>query len=228
MPISDKRLRAAAKVAGDAIMASYAADAEPDHAFSPEFEQKMQLLIQQTRKKSHYALLQKVASVILAIALGCTIWLSADIDARAAVFGWIKEQYENIVHYHFKGDVESTAEPSYELGWVPEGYHFDHRSDRANSTTVVYTNESANILTLFYTTGIDYHDVDFYLFGTVEVTNTVTIGDSTADLYIDAMEDASNAIVWEDQENNRLFAITVHEKEAILLKLAKNVIPSKK
>ena len=50
----DERLRAAARIAGDAIMVSYVADAEPDHQFSPEFEQKMNLLIRQAGRKTRY------------------------------------------------------------------------------------------------------------------------------------------------------------------------------
>ena len=108
----DERLRAAARIAGDALMVSYVADAEPDHQFSLEFEQKMNLLIRQAGRKTRYTVLQKVASVILAITIGSGIWLAIDTDARATVFGWFKAQYENIFQYYFEGNAAPTSEYS--------------------------------------------------------------------------------------------------------------------
>lgn len=228
MPQSDERLRVAAKIAGEAIMASYSADAEPDHCFSPEFEQKMDLLIQQTKKKPRYTLLQKVASIILAIAIGSGIWLAIDTDARAAVFGWIREQYENIFHYHFDGDKNTTSEQSYELGWLPEGYSFHHRRDMTGRTDVIYVNESGNFITLFYTTDFDDTSLDIFVMDDAATTKCVKIGDIPADLYITSAVDSSNAIAWVDTETNRLFIISSIENESNLIKLAENITFTKK
>lgn len=228
MPQSDERLRVAAKIAGEAIMASYSADAEPDHCFSPEFEQKMDLLIQQTKKKPRYTLLQKVASIILAIAIGSGIWLAIDTDARAAVFGWIREQYENIFHYHFDGDKNTTSEQSYELGWLPEGYSFHHRNDMTGRTDVIYVNESGNFITLFYTTDFDDTSLDIFVMDDAATTKCVKIGDIPADLYITSAVDSSNAIAWVDTETNRLFIISSIENESNLIKLAENITFTKK
>lgn len=225
---SDERLRAAAKIAGDAILASYIAGAEADHQFSPEFERKMDLLIQQTKEKPRYTVLQKVASVILAITLGTGVWLAVDTDARAAVFGWIRAQYENVFHYYFEGNADTSFERSYELGWLPEGYSFLQRSERNGSTTVIYTNESGNIIALTYKTPTDSGDSDFFLMGESETIKSVKICDVSAQLYLTNVPDDSNAIVWADTNSTRLFIITAIEDERTLIKMAENVKEIKK
>lgn len=75
MSQSDQHLRAAAHAAGDAISASYYANAETHHQFSPEFEQKMNLLLLQTRRRpgTSYCKRSQVCSLPL-------LW--------AAAFGW--------------------------------------------------------------------------------------------------------------------------------------------
>lgn len=228
MPQSDERLRAAAKIAGDVIMASYTADAEPDHQFSPEFEQKMDLLIRQAHQKSRHAVLQKVASVILAIALGTGVWLAVDTDARAALFGWIREQYENIFHYHFDGDENTTSEQSYELGWLPEGYSFHHRSDMTGRADVIYVNESGNIISLTYTIDLSNTSLDIFLMDDYSISTRVEIGSIIADLYITSNTGSSNVIVWENPEENALFVISAVEDSDTLLKLAENVFSAEK
>lgn len=228
MPQFDERLRAAAKIAGDAIMASYASDAEPDHQFSPEFEQKIEVLIRQTGHKPGHPVLQKVASVILAIALGTGVWLAVDTDARAAVLGWIRAQYENIFHYYFDGEADITAEYKYELGWLPEGYSFVRNRDAADRVNIIYANESGDIITLFYTTDLNDTSLDVFVMDDAATTKCVKIGDITADLYITSAVDSSNAIAWVDAETNRLFIISSIEDESNLIKLAENITFTKK
>lgn len=223
MSQSDERLSAAARVAGDTILASYFASAVPDHQFSPEFEQKMELLIYQTRVKPHYTVLQKVASVILAIALGGSLWLAIDTDARAAVLGWIKEQYENIFQYHFEGDTAITSEQNYELGWLPEGYTFHHRNERAGRVDVYYANESGSILSLSYTTDLSNTSLDIFLIDDSSISTTVEIGNIIADLYLTSNADSSNIIAWEDAGAKVLFIISATEDSDTLVKLAENV-----
>lgn len=231
MIFSDERLRAAAEIAGDVILASYAADAEPDHQFSPAFEQQMDLLIRdvrQSKKKRRFSLLQKVVSIILVIAIGSGIWLAIDTDTRAAVFGWFKAQYENIFQYHFEGSIVPETEQSYELGWLPEGYTFHHRNDTDISSTVMYANQDGDMLTLRYTAGSDDSNTDFFLTNDSKSSKTVKIGSTTADLYLTSPSDSSNAIVWASPENNRLFSITSIEDEDTLIKMAENIISGKK
>lgn len=225
MSTSDERLQAVARIAGDAILASYFADAEPDHQFSPEFEQKMERLLQQDWKKPRYTVLQKVASVILAIAIGSGIWLAIDTDARAAVFGWIREQYENIFQYHFEGNTDVPSEQTYELGWLPEGYQFHHRRDNDINSTVMYTNEIGDIITLTYKTGTNEETSDFFVLDATGEKKTVKVGEVIAQLYLTDTPDDSNMIVWANIDTMQLFSITSVENEETLIKMAENVIP---
>lgn len=228
MSQSDQHLRTAAHAAGDAILASYYANAESDHQFSPEFEQKMNLLLLQTRRRPRHLILQKVASVLLAIALGGSLWLAIDTDARAAVFGWIREQYENVFQYSFEGSIAPVSEQTYELGWVPEGYSFHHRYGNESCTTVLYTNERGEILTLSYIAGAGLESSDLFILGDSGINKTVKVGDMPADLYLTDVPDDSNVIVWTDTDTMELFAIASVEDEKDLIKIAENIVPVKK
>lgn len=51
--LSDERIRAAAKIVSDAMVKSYFESSEPECVFSPEFERKMELLINSIGKDSN-------------------------------------------------------------------------------------------------------------------------------------------------------------------------------
>ena len=68
--------------------------------------------------------LSRVACFFLVILLTGSAVLTFSVEARAAFFGWVREQYENFYVYFFEGDATVTEPAKYELGWVPENCIF--------------------------------------------------------------------------------------------------------
>lgn len=229
--ITDSMLKKAAEEYANAYMADIDkkfADMPP-HQFSPEFERKIEKLM---RKLDHPILfklskpLYRVASIILAVFIGCGVWLSFDTPARAAFFGWIKDTYEHYFVYNYEGDNADTAANGithYELTWIPEGYNEFDTEYSGNMISKSYVNENGMVYCLFYT-----NNTDSYLFISSEnaTEEKVTVNGIPAALYISSDPDVSNAIVWET--GNTVFCVSGFLDKDDLIKAAESVWEVKK
>ena len=226
--ITDSMLKQAAAVSADVYMKAVDKQYsdQPNHTFSPEFERKIAKL---KRKADHpilYSPLYRVASIILAVFIGCGVWLTIDIDARAAFFGWIKDTYEHYFVYNYEGDNADTANNGithYELTWIPEGYRELGEDNLANMLTKTYANEEGMVYRLLYT-----NNPDSYLFIGSEnlMEEKVTVNGIPADIYISSDPDVSNTIVWKVGKN--LFAVDGFLDKGDLIKAAESVKEVKK
>ena len=123
--ITDEMLREAARESLEDYVNSLERDYDPahPHQFSKEFEKKIERLKRRANHPVFYKTMQRVASVVLAILIGGGAWLTVDVEARAAFFGWVKEVYETFFVYRFSGDADmSTKTSNYEPNWIPDGY----------------------------------------------------------------------------------------------------------
>ena len=75
--------------------------------------------------------LSKVACVFLAVLLTGSAVLTFSVEARAAFFGWVREQIENYYEYFFEGEVFVNDLKEYELGWLPENLELIYSGDTA-------------------------------------------------------------------------------------------------
>ena len=80
----------------------------------------------QCKKKKVFSVrhkwLSRVACFFLVTLLTGSAVLTFSVEARAAFFGWVREQYENLYVYFFEGGVTVSDPVNYELGWLPEGW----------------------------------------------------------------------------------------------------------
>ena len=194
---------------------------ECQHKFSKNFERKMKKL---SRKANHpflYRSLQRIASIILAIALGGIVWLSVDIDARASFFGWIREIYETYIVYRFEGSHDGNTDPEeYRPIWVPTGYEEFYEDNSGNDFTIIYTNDIGQNLTFSFNK--DMTGSVWYVKNTMIATKQVYVNGIVADILLtDNIEDA-NVIVWVDSQNTA-FYISGFLDEADLIRMAESV-----
>lgn len=138
---------------------------EPPHAFSPEFQQRMERLIQRkcrVRRSSGLGrVLRRVAVVLLTVLLGGGVFLALDGEARAAVLQWFREMTEHTALYRFSGEQEDKSLPVYTLGWVPDGFE------------LVSEDEDALFRSLFY---LDSDGARFFVFDTYAMNDGVQLG----------------------------------------------------
>ena len=75
-----------------------------------------------------------VACILFVLCFG--LLMSVSSEARAAVWGWVSEFYEeNVYKIFFAGEAEETVGLKYELGWLPEGTEFVKAEHDGNVVT---------------------------------------------------------------------------------------------
>jgi len=221
--ISDERLKRAARLAGDIIISDPELSGGSEHCFSPEFERGIEKLERRLKSGRHMTAWQRAACFFLALFVGAGIWLTVDTEARAEIFGWIKEQYETVFHYHFEGGAAVETQ-EYELGWVPDGYAFGARMEEVDGCTLIYT-QGDDYFYFSFAFGVRTQDIFILGNENLEVLRSEVNG-APADFYFSPDGSESSALVWVD-DNQTMFSLTGYFDEAEMIKMAENVVPVK-
>lgn len=100
--INDVSLRKAAAELATAVNENLPDPKECVHQFSPDFEKKIKRLTRKTKHPIIHHCLRNIASFLLIIIIGFCGVLAFSSDARATVFGWVKEQYRSFYEYFLK------------------------------------------------------------------------------------------------------------------------------
>lgn len=220
--ISKETFLAALEEVDAAILASLPEPDDCSFPFSERFEQKMRSVIRRGNHPGIYKSFQRVACVLLALLMLLSSVMIFSTDARAAIIGWIKEQYDTFYHYFFPVEAKISEKAEYTLGLVPDSYYLLDSFETEAGTKIVYINDQSQILQFSYsygnTTNSAYVDGENYEYHQTE------LGNDTADLYLSTSENISSGIIWIDSQNNTLFWISgILEKEDLIL-IAENVI----
>lgn len=220
--ISEEMLKKAAAGADQAIRDSLPAPAECEHAFSPSFQRKMCRIFRKAKHPMIYKLPKYVACVVLAVVLASGIWLTVDVEARAAFFAWVREQYELFVEYRFIGESPQENEiVDYDLTWLPEGFSFQKEQSLGNSTCLTYTDDSGKRIIFSYFHGDDA--TSLFVASDYTVVKSVRIRNIKADFYQAGEEASANVLVWLSEEDTSCFYIMADFSEDTMIKLAENV-----
>ena len=165
--------------------------------------------------------LSKVACVFLAVLLTGSAVLTFSVEARAAFFGWVREQVETYYMYFFEGNAAVTEPAKYELGWMPENCIFVTSYETAGGEVYIYTDERDTLIQFTYTSEPDNEKV--YVDYAEYTEKQVTINGNTASLFIAPSEDNTDGIVWTDPNTNTLFFFSGHFDQETFIKIAENV-----
>ena len=165
--------------------------------------------------------LSKVACIFLAVLLTGSAVLTFSVEARAAFFGWVREQVETYYMYFFEGNAAVTEPAKYELGWMPENCIFVTSYETAGGEVYIYTDERDTLIQFTYTSEPDNEKV--YVDYAEYTEKQVTINGNTASLFIAPSEDNTDGIVWTDPNTNTLFFISGHFDQETFIKIAENV-----
>lgn len=220
--ISETELRLALEEVDNAILSFLPEPGSYSHQFSARFERKMRTVIRHGNHPVLYKSLQRAACLLLALLMlfGCAVAFNTEV--RAAVVGWIKEQYESFYHYFFPSE-STVAEPAeYTLGWLPDGYTFVNSYSSPAMESTIYFHPSGNMIQFTYQQGTNisaaYFDAEYF------TQHTAIVGKHNAVIYISTTQDNTNSIVWSDLDSNVLFSISAPLDENELIKIAAHVI----
>ena len=175
--------------------------------------------------KKKYIIWPRVRSAAVCFLLAVLLTGSAiptfNVEARAAFFGWVRQQYEGFYEYFFEGEAVVTDPAKYELGWVPEGCIFVTSYETAGGETYIYTDEYDTLISFSYTSEPDKETL--YVDGVGYAEKQVTINGNPGTIYISLDEAYTDGIVWTDTATNTLFSISGHFDEDTLIRMAENV-----
>lgn len=215
--ISEEALRQAAAEASDCLVRSLDEAGIPAHNFSARFERKMRRLIRRTRHPAAYRALVRVACAFLAFLLGSGVFLAVNPEARAAFFGWVRTQYEQLFVYDVANTGEQTELPEYTLGWLPEGYEEVGRYIYPEYIWILYSDNNNEIDFLYS------YDNKLYLSYADSMVKQTCVKNLPAEFYYSQKDNGRNAIVWSDPDTPMLFIINSKFEENIMIRMAENI-----
>lgn len=220
--ITDEML---AKAASQAAMKQLNHLPQPEqcrHQFSQGFERKIKKL---TRKANHplvYRAKRQAACFFLVLLIGFGCIMAVSGEARAAVFGWVKEKSEVFYQYFFDGEASSQRPADFYPSWLPEGYFLLEKGGNSGSGAYVFTNEQGDILSFSYSSGTDY--AKLYVTADDSTSSTATVNGFPADIYLAEDDTEVSVIVWTDEIRNILFYVSAKAEPDQLIKIAENII----
>jgi len=220
--INDEMLKQAAAELATAMNESLPDPEECVHQFSPEFEKKIKKL---TRRANHpiiYRSFRSVASVLLVIIIGFCFVSAASAEARATVFGWVKEQYQSLYEYFFEGEIGGSETATYYPGWLPEDCEFVTSYETSGGEVYIYSTAQESLVQFSYIS--DPNSEKMYMDGVEADKKTVWINECPGEIYISQNEGETNNIVWTNESQTVLFSISGDYNEEILIKMAENIV----
>lgn len=165
--------------------------------------------------------LTRVACVFIVVLLSGTAVLAYSAEARAAFFGWVRQQYGNFYEYFFDGEVAVTEAKVYELGWFPENLELIYSGDTAGGKVYIYDDETDALIQFSYIS--EPNNEKLYVDGVDYEKCEATINGNHAEIYISTNPEETNGIIWADTSTNTLFSISGNFDKDTLIKMAENV-----
>ena len=162
-----------------------------------------------------------VAAACIMFVVGFGMLMAVSTEARAAVWGWIKEVYtDNFYKFSMQTNKEEAINLKYELGWIPEGTEFVTKYDLMGGESFIYTDETELVIVFSYSTDPEYV---FYMDGVDNNKEKVTINGMPGEIFITPSEEETNTIVWGDASVPALFSFTAKYDAKTLIKVAENI-----
>lgn len=210
----------------DAMLRSLPDPKDCNYEFSPRFERKMKRLIHRTNHPVTYRMLQRVASFALVVFIGFMMIFAISPTVRAAVLGWIREQYDSFIGYYFEDDSTGRTEPTaYYISNFPSDFSEITVSDNIGYHMEVYADSNGNLLYFFYS--FSPENPSFYVEEEGSIIEHVTVSGNPADLYLSQDSMKTNSIIWCDEEHNVIFYLSAVMEKDDLLAIAESVLPKK-
>lgn len=221
--ITDKMIAEAAAELNEAMLRSLPEPGECVHQFSSAFERKMKRILRRANHPMFYRIMKNVACFVLVILLGLASLVAISPTVRAAVIGWVKEQYETFTSYFFQGDDVETNVEDYELSEIPEGYSLLDRIDIPGSTTIIYVNEINQLLQINYSNDPNLDSLT--VVHDTHIHTSVSIKRIPADLYTSTDPTRAHVLIWE--KDNYIFSIVGFVNPDKLVSIAEDIISKK-
>lgn len=220
--ITDEMLREAARESLEDYVNSLERDYDPahPHQFSKEFEKKIERLKRRAKHPVFYKTMHRVASIVLAILVTGSAWITVDAEARAAVVGWVKEIYETYFVFRHDGITDTNAESAdYRPMWIPDGYSEFRVNTSETRTVVIYTNDVGEMIRFNFIQNPD--ETDWFIDVSQSDIKNAIVNGNKANLLIARNSNEANGIAWVSADT--AFYVTGFVDEKDLVRIAESV-----
>ena len=191
------------------------------HKFTPGFEKKIKKLYHKANHPNLYTVLSRVASVLLAICIASGVWLSVDVEARAAAIQWMREAYEDSVLYRYFNTQESGPLPEYEITALPNGY--TQTNTIVDETSCIQIFESSSDGFLFVYNLVSANTETNLFFFDDYTYECVAVGEFKADYYVSDDPSVTNELLWVDEKMGIQFQISSFLGQNEVLAMANSI-----
>lgn len=225
--ISEEMLRSAAAESRTIFVEHLERDFDPAHAhtFSPAFMRKIKKLTRRADHPAFYHGLQRVASVFLAMLIGASVWLTVDIDARAAFVQWVREVYEESILYRYFSPPQNDTLPTYEITALPDGYTLTDSIVDETSCIQIFENGKTGMIFVYHFISSDTQTELIFFDG--HTYEPVTVKNISADYYTAANPDETNELLWFDEETGIAFQLSAFLDKTEMVEIAASVTRQK-
>lgn len=165
--------------------------------------------------------LTRAACLFLVLLLSGSAVLTFSVEARAAVFGWMKQQIDGFYVYFFEGNASVTDPARYELSWIPKNCVFITSYETVGGEVYIYTDEKDTLIQFSYTS--DPNNEKMYVSHDEDIRIEATVNGNPAEILISQNERITNGIIWQDTKTNALFFISGPFDTETLIKMAESV-----
>lgn len=220
--LSDESLRRAASSLREARLAAQPPLEEYEHEFSPRFEQAMaQLMRKGPRKAVWRKAVSVAASLLLVLLIGAGAVLTFHQEARASFATWLREQYENSIIYRFWGGGDTSEFPTYQIGWMPEGFELLQEFNEERLYIAVYQSiDDGQQVVFAYTFGTEWNELTIW--GDLENSERLTIQGFPGE-YVPFDYKVGGDLVWIDENSQIVFTLSAALEKDIIIKIANSI-----
>lgn len=176
----------------------------------------------QRKSKSHrHIWFSRVACFFLVVLLAGGSVLTFSVEARAAFFGWVREQVENYYEYFFDGVIGDAESKEYELGWLPDNLELIYSGDTAGGKGYIYNDDTNAVIQFYYI--FDPSVQKIYVDSAYNEKISVTINGNPGEISIATGDNETSSIIWTDANSNTLFYISGHFDKDTFIRMAESV-----
>lgn len=216
MDLTEDRLRAAAREAGDAL--DHAPLPEEDHVFSEKYRRAVRQMEGRSQHPAWAAGLRRVAVILVVLLLPFGGWMTVDAQAREVVFGWVSETLLHHQLFRNEGQSEPT-DTRYHLKEIPEGYSLCRTEDMSGAHIDYYADADGNGFRFEYFSG---NTGDVFLQTEGAAPENVFVDGRHAEFYYDDVG-GFHTLAWHDEEDRVLFLLTGRFDKETLIHYAETI-----
>lgn len=225
--ITDEMIASAAEELANAMNESLPDPDSCDHQFSDRFEKRMEKVIRKANHPVFYRTLKQAACFVLIVSVGFASVMIFSQDIRAAVWGWIKQQHDELLYqFSFEGNSGESNTYTYYPGWIPDNCEFFASQQTPGDRDYIYTNQKGRFISFTYIN--DGTKEDVYLGIADSVEEAVVINGRPGTMYISESQENqetynNNALIWFDESKTVLFCVEGDLEKKELIKIAENI-----